>query len=223
MGFLLLKKTILKFNYLDTTILISFITASILLACLPGPDIIYVLMLSISKGKKYGIITALGLVSGIIIHTTLVAFGIAAIINKSEILFLAIKILGAFYLFYLAYKTFKSTSSINLKASDISEKTFFQYYKQGFVMNVLNPKVVIFFLAFFPSFIVQSNGDIVIQTYTLGFLFMLSSFFVFSIISLIADKLTQFLRGNIKFEKFLHNFQIFIFIAIGIFILFSDK
>jgi len=190
---------------------------------MPGPDIIYVLMLSISKGKKHGIVTALGLVSGIIVHTTLIAFGIAAIIKNSETIFLTIKILGACYLFYLAYKTYKSSASLNLATNSISDKSFLELFKQGFIMNVLNPKVVIFFLAFFPGFIVESRGNITQQIYLLGFLFMLQAFLVFTLVAFAADKLTVYLRGNKKFEKQLHWFQIVVFIAIGIFILFSNK
>lgn len=208
---------------MDINILIPFLTASILLAFMPGPDIIYVIMLSISKGKKQGIITALGLVSGIIVHTTLIAFGVAAIINKSEFLFLIIKVFGALYLFYLAYKTYKSATSLNLATNNILDKSYFELYKQGFIMNVLNPKVVIFFLAFFPGFIVEENGNITQQIYVLGFLFMLQAFLVFSLVSITADKLTTYLRDNKKFEKQMYWFQIIVFIAIGIFILFSSK
>jgi len=79
-----------------------------LLTIMPGPDIIYVLVQSITNGKKYGIATSLGLVTGIIIHTTLVAFGVSAIIKQSENLFFTIKLFGALYLLFLAYQTFQS-------------------------------------------------------------------------------------------------------------------
>ncbi len=190
---------------------------------MPGPDIIYVIMQSITNGKKYGIVTALGLVSGIIIHTTLIAFGIAAIIQRSEVLFFIIKLFGAMYLFYLAYKTFKNSSEIHLDGEKILKRPLFALYKQGFIMNLLNPKVVIFFLAFFPGFIVESKGNITWQIYILGLLFMLQAFIVFSFVSIVSDKLTSFLRGNKKFEHYLQWFQILIFIAIGIYILFSKK
>ena len=86
-------------------ILISFISASIALTIMPGPDIIYVLLQSVSNGKKYGIVASLGLVSGIIVHTTLVAFGVSALINQSPKLLLLLKIIGAAYLLYLAFKS----------------------------------------------------------------------------------------------------------------------
>jgi len=190
---------------------------------MPGPDIIYVVMQSITNGKKYGIVTALGLVSGIIIHTTLIAFGVAAMIQRSDNLFFMIKLFGALYLFYLAYKTYRSPSEIDMEGVSINKRSLLALYKQGFIMNLLNPKVVIFFLAFFPGFIVESEGDITQQIYFLGLLFMLQAFLVFSFVSVISDKLTSFLRGNKKFEKNLHWFQIIVFIVIGIYILFSNK
>ncbi len=208
---------------MDSSILIPFLTASVLLTFMPGPDIIFVIMQSITNGKKYGIVTALGLVSGIIIHTALIAFGIAVMIQRSDTLFVMIKILGAIYLFYLAFKTFKSSSEIHLEDVDRTKISLFSLYKQGFIMNLLNPKVVIFFLAFFPGFIVESNGNITRQIYILGLLFMLQAFLVFSFVSIVSDKLTSFLRGNKQFEKFLHWFQIVVFIAIGFYILFSHK
>jgi len=190
---------------------------------MPGPDIIYVIMQSITNGKKFGIVTALGLVSGIIIHTTLIAFGVAAMIQKSDILFFAIKLFGAAYLFYLAYQVYKSPSKIDMKGDSIHKNSLLSLYKQGFIMNLLNPKVVIFFLAFFPGFIVESEGNIIQQIYILGLLFMLQAFLVISFVSVISDKLTAFLRGNNKFELYLHWFQIIVFVVIGIYILFSNK
>lgn len=208
---------------LDLHNLIPFLTASVLLTLMPGPDIIYVMMQSISNGKKYGILTAMGLVSGIIIHTSLIAFGIATIINKSESLFFIIKLFGAFYLFYLAYKTYKSSAAIHFNSSETKPVSLFNTFKQGFIMNVLNPKVAIFFLAFFPGFIDKSYEPVTLQIYILGFLFMIQAFIIFCLVSVTSAKLTSFLRSNEKFSKYLKSFQIFVFIAIGFFILFSKK
>lgn len=180
-------------------------------------------MQSITNGKKYGIITALGLVSGIIVHTTILAFGIAAIIKQSEVLFFIIKLLGAFYLFYLAYQAYKSSNSMNFENNKISKKSLKELYKQGFIMNVLNPKVAIFFLAFFPGFIVESKGNIRLQIYILGIIFMIQAFVIFSLVSVTSAKLTNFLRQNNKFETITKWLQIVVFIVIGIYILFSKK
>lgn len=222
MGFLVLL-SLLKFYFLDLNIIIPFLSASILLTLMPGPDIIYVIMQSITNGKKYGIVTALGLVSGILIHTTLIAFGIAAIINQSEVLFFIIKLLGAFYLFYLALGVYRSTNSMNFENNSIPKKSLKELFKQGFIMNVLNPKVAIFFLAFFPGFIVESKGNITLQIYILGLIFMIQALLIFTIVSVTSAKLTGFLRQNKKFEKIIKWLQIFVFIAIGFYILFSEK
>lgn len=198
--------------------IIAFLSASALLAIMPGPDIIYVLMQSITNGKKYGIATTLGLVSGVIIHTFLIAFGISKIINHNENLFFIIELFGALYLFYLAFKVYKDSAKIDL-SFNAPKKSVFSLIKQGFIMNVLNPKVTIFFLAFFPAFINHSLNNIKEQIFILGFLFIVQSFIIFSIIAILADKMSSFLRKNNSFEKILQAVQIIVFIGIGIFIL----
>ena len=203
---------------MHTEIILSFISASALLTIMPGPDIIYVMLQSIHNGKKYGIITALGLVSGIIIHTSLIAFGVSELINKNKSLFYTIKILGACYLFYLAYQSYQHPSTLNLNAKT-PKKSLSSMYRQGFFMNVLNPKVTIFFLAFFPGFIDGSQPNAKFQIFILGFLFMIQALIIFILVSLLSDKMTLFLRKNISFEKRLQYIQIIIFIGIGIFIL----
>ena len=199
--------------------LIPFLTASILLTLSPGPDIIYVLVQGVTNGKKHGIVTALGLVSGIIIHTSLVAFGISAIIKQSEILFLVIKILGAGYLFYLARKVYQSDASITVNASEVKIKALSGLYKKGFLMNVLNPKVAIFFLAFFPGFLWEPEGNTVLQFYLLGFLFMLQALIIFSAVAILAGKVSNYLQKHPNSGVIFKWLQVVVFIGIGIFIL----
>ena len=200
--------------------IIPFLTASILLTLSPGPDIIYVLVQGMTNGKKYGIVTALGLVSGIIIHTSLVAFGISAVIKQSETLFLLIKAFGAAYLFYLAWQVYRSKPAINVD-TDISNnrKELTSLYKKGFLMNVLNPKVAIFFLAFFPGFLWEPNGNTVMQFYILGFLFMLQAFLIFSAVAILAGKISLYLQKHPNSGKVFKWLQVVVFVGIGIFIL----
>ncbi|WP_196894931.1 LysE family translocator [Aureivirga marina] len=207
---------------MNIDLLFSFLTASVLLTLMPGPDIIYVLIQSITNGKKYGVATAAGLVSGIIIHTTLIAFGVSAIIKESEVIFTIIKFFGIFYLLYLAFKTFKASAVIDLDVETKKDVTLLKLFKQGFIMNVLNPKVTIFFLAFFPSFIDENYGNVTMQVYVLGLLFMLQAFIIFSSMSVIADKLTSFIRENQKFQVTLKWLQIIVLIGIAVFIFVSD-
>jgi len=201
-------------------ILISFIGVSMLLTLMPGPDILYVLMQSISNGKKHGIITALGLVSGIIIHTTLVAFGVSALIKQSESLFFGLKVFGALYLLFLAYKSMTEKEVIELEAN-VSTINSWKLYKRGFIMNVINPKVSIFFLAFFPGFLYSSSQNTVIQFYVLGLIFMVQALLIFSVVSIISGQLSNYLKSHKTFPKNLKWFKVLIFVAIAFFILFS--
>lgn len=200
--------------------LIPFLMASILLTLSPGPDIIYVLSQSLVGGYKKGVIIVLGLVSGIVIHTSLVAFGVSLIIKNSEILFWSIKIAGALYLLYLAYKVYSSPNPSFARDKSVnSTKSFLADFKTGFIMNILNPKVTIFFLAFFPGFLWDTDKDLVMQFYILGGVFMLQAFVIFTLVALLSDKLSLILFKTSNSYRFLKWFQILTFVAISILIL----
>lgn len=207
---------------MDITILFSFIGATALLAISPGPDNIYVLIQSITNGVKYGIATVLGLISGCIVHTTLVAFGASAIIKENETLFFSLKLFGASYLIFLAYKVYRSDSTLSLSSKEVSKKSTSQLFKQGFIMNVLNPKVSIFFLALFPSFLFSQSMPTLNQFFILGFIFMAVSLVIFSLIAILAGSISNYLNQNSKVGTLLKWLQIFVFIGIAVFILFSD-
>lgn len=174
-----------------------FLTTSVLLTFAPGPDILYVLAQSMSFGKKAGIVTALGLVSGVFIHVTLTALGVAAIIKESPLLFQFIQYAGAAYLLFLAYKTLQEDTLI--LTAENKQKTSFALYRQGFYMSLLNPKLIIFFLAFFPQFINQEQDNQILQIFILGIIFVLQALLIFTLISVFAD----FFSKNIRNEKFL--------------------
>lgn len=200
--------------------LIPFLTASVLLTISPGPDIIYVLVQGMTNGKKYGVITTLGLVSGIIVHTSLVAFGISAVIKQSEVLFLIIKLIGAAYLLYLAYTVYKSDPQIDVGLdAPVQKKDLLSLFKRGFLMNVLNPKVAIFFLAFFPGFLWEPQGNTVYQFYLLGLLFMLQAFIIFSMVAILAGKISNYLQSHPHSGMIFKWLQVVVFVGIAVFIL----
>ena len=177
--------------------LISFSVATLALAISPGPDNVYVLTQSLVNGTKSGIATTAGLISGCIVHTTLLAFGISAIITASEELFYGIKVMGACYLIYLAYNV----------------------YKTGVIMNLVNPKIMIFFLAFFPGFLWDNEGHTVLQFYILGITFMVISFLVFSSIAVLSGRISNFILKRKGVGAFLKWLQIIVFIGISIYII----
>ena len=200
-------------------ILISFALATSALAISPGPDNIFVLVQSITNGKAYGLATVCGLITGCIIHTTLLAFGVSALIKANDNVFFTIKLLGALYLLYLAYKVYKSSSDLKLDVDASSKKSLKGLFIQGFFMNVLNPKVTIFFLAFFPGFLFSGHMNTVWQFYILGGIFMLVSFMIFSAIALLAGQIKTFTLRYANSGLILKWLQIIVFIGIAIFIL----
>ena len=200
-------------------ILISFIIAVSILAISPGPDNIFVLMQSVVHGKKYGLATITGLMTGCIVHTTFVALGISAIIKENNTIFLVIKILGAVYLLYLAYKVITGGSEISMNTEKIDKKTPFQLFKIGFIMNVLNPKVTLFFLALFPGFLFSEILPISLQFYILGSLFILVSFVVFSLIAILGGTISEKIKTSKNIGVWLQWMQVFVFIGIAVFIL----
>jgi threonine/homoserine/homoserine lactone efflux protein len=199
--------------------LFSFALATTALAFSPGPDNMYVLTQSIVNGKKYGLATVYGLISGCIVHTTLLAFGVSALIKQSESLFFVLKLFGANYLIYLAYKVYKSDASIAFSEDTVAKKSTTQLFKQGFIMNVLNPKVSIFFLAFFPGFLFSDSLSTIIQFYVLGLLFMFVSLLIFSTIAVLAGTISTYIKSHKNVGLYLKWTQIVVFIAIAIFIL----
>jgi|TARA_B110000483_G_scaffold184598_1_gene218356 threonine/homoserine/homoserine lactone efflux protein len=199
--------------------LLSFAFATSILALSPGPDNVFVLTQSIVFGKKYGMATVFGLISGCLVHTTLLAFGVSAIIKESENVFFGIKVFGALYLIYLAYKGYSSDTTITFSEDSVLRKTTRQLFKEGFIMNVLNPKVSIFFLAFFPGFLFTTSVSIVIQFYVLGGVFMLVSLVIFSGIAILAGAISESIKRNKNIGYYLKWTQIVVFLCIAVFIL----
>ncbi len=191
------------------------------LAISPGPDNIYVLMQSLVHGKKYGIATVCGLMTGCLVHTSLVAFGVSALIKANESLYFIIKLFGALYLFYLAYKVFRSNAELSIDNQNIPKKSTSQLFKQGFIMNVLNPKVSIFFLAFFPGFLFSDTIPTIAQFYILGLLFMLVSFVIFGSIAILSGWISTYIKQHNNVGVVLKWLQIVVFVGIAIFILIS--
>jgi len=201
-------------------IIISFAIATSILSISPGPDNIFVLTQSIVNGTKYGLATVFGLMTGCLVHTTLIAFGISAIIKENENLFFVIKVLGASYLIFLAYKVYKGGSEIVLSNDTIKKESVLQLFRKGFIMNVLNPKVALFFLAFFPQFLYSKTISTIIQFYTLGGVFILVSFIIFGIIAVLAGSISNYLKRHSKVGFYLKWGQIIVFVFIAIMILF---
>jgi len=193
------------------------------MALSPGPDNIFVLSNTLYNGKKAGLFTVLGLVTGCLFHTTLVAFGVSEIISFNQNIFLFIKILGFSYMLILAFRVYKSPLFFEITKVKKINKSNSNNFITGLLMNILNPKVYFFFLSFFPSFLFLSSDELnlVSQFYILGLLFMLTTAIVFCSIVLFSTVISRYLIDFKIFHIVMKWIQILIFIAIATAILFS--
>jgi threonine/homoserine/homoserine lactone efflux protein len=175
-----------------------------------------------SKGAKPGIFVTLGLCTGLIVHTTAVALGVAAIFQTSQLAFDILKYIGALYLLYLAYLSFKSSSPHHLKANH-KNLSYIKLYKRGIFMNVTNPKVSIFFLAFLPQFTDIKNGNVTVQIFLLGFIFIICAFVVFGSISLLAGKIGSWFNKTKNGEAILNKIAGSIFALLALKLAFTSR
>lgn len=202
------------FEILSTETIIAFVTASVVLSLVPGPDNIFVMSHSALKGWRIGFYTTLGLCTGLIGHTVLVAIGVSVIFQTSAIAFNGLKIIGAFYLLYLAWLSVQN-KELNLGGTD-KDSTNRSYYLTGVIMNLTNPKVALFFLVFLPQFVNTSNDNVSIQICLLGLLFILSALCVFTSIAYLASFLEDILKQSKTVNKNLNILAALIYFALAI-------
>ena len=191
--------------------ILLFFISSLALTLMPGPDILFVINQSL-EDKKSGLLVALGLCSGLVVHTFVLAIGLSAIIEQNDNVIIFFKYFGSVYLFYLAIQEFK-------KDSVKSERQKENFYLRGVYMNLINPKVLIFFLAYFPNFLFSDTISISYQFIILGAIFILQALIVFSFVSLASNKLISILKVDAKNKKIVY-LKSFIFVLIGLSILF---
>jgi threonine/homoserine/homoserine lactone efflux protein len=172
-------------------VLIPFLMASVSLTLLPGPDNLFVLSMSIVNGARAGIPTALGMAIGNFAHTTAVALGLSARVLASPVAFSVIKILGVAYLLYLAWQNWHHPLHISLQnpQAKYAPHSSLRLFQRGVLMNILNPKVALFFLAFFPQFVDQNSAFKSQQIFFLGTLFAIQAAIIFCAIALTAGRL----------------------------------
>jgi len=181
---------------MDFQTLYAFVISSLVLTISPGPDIIYVLSQSIIKGKKSAIMVSLGLTSGLLIHTFFISIGLSLIIieNKEYLFFL--KILSVMYFLYLIFKVYINRNiDLNFEKKNTNRNEFYK----GLVMNLLNPKVGLFFIALFPGFLFHDQLSDQTQFFILGFIFWFQATVVFLFVSVYGPKLNFFKSQKSKF------------------------
>ncbi|MRR54443.1 MAG: LysE family translocator [Deltaproteobacteria bacterium] len=166
---------------MTATTVLYFLGASLALTIAPGPDNTFIVAQGISRGRKAALVTALGMCSGISVHTTAAALGISALLYSSATAFQILKFAGAAYLLFLAWKSLKE-QRILLPQGVGNGLGFRALFRRGFLMNVINPKVALFFLAFLPQFVSPGSENASLQMFLFGLLFMMQAVVVFSVI-----------------------------------------
>jgi threonine/homoserine/homoserine lactone efflux protein len=178
----------------------------------PGPDILYVLSQSLSYGLKSGLLVSLGLVSGLFFHTAFVSFGFGFIISEYPDVFRFIKYFGSIYLIFIAISILlNKRSNENIKTI---KNTSLKNYSIGLVMNLVNPKVSLFFISIFPLFLFDKTLSIMLQFFILGIIFIIQAIIVFSLVSLLASYMGRKVL-SLKTNKLLIFFQSFVLFIIA--------
>ena len=205
---------------MDFSVWTAFCAASIVLAMAPGPDNLFVLSQSAIYGPRSGIIVVLGLCSGLVIQTLCAACGIAAVVAAIPALFFAIKLAGALYLFYLAYKAWVHAKD-EITSGSGTKKTGLMLWRRGLIMNITNPKVQIFFLAFFPQFVAKDTQgiDLVLQMVIQGITFIAATLLVFSAVAFCAGALASKVKSP-AFRFYLNRLSALLFVVLALSTLF---
>lgn len=195
--------------------LITFTIASALLSLAPGPDNIFVLMQSALYGRKSGVFITLGLCTGLLVHTTAVALGVAAIFMVSLTAFTVLKLAGAAYLLYLAWSAFRTTAA-SLDDDSQVLPNIGALYRRGIIMNLTNPKIAIFFLAFLPQFTNPNEGNMTGQLLLLGLVFILVALVIFISIASMAGFIASWFRGSARAQLILNRLAGLIFVGLAL-------
>lgn len=203
---------------------LGFILAAILLNLTPGTDSMYIITRSISQGQTAGFYSVLGITSGILVHTLLAALGLSVLLANSPTAFMIVKYVGVSYLCYLGFKMLTSKNS-NLIANNLSKDQDvtsrkavdgWQIYKQGVLTNTFNPKVALFFLAFFPQFIDASYAYGMLSFLMLGLTFATTGFIWCLCLAMLAARFSIRLRENPSIETILNRISGVVFVGLGI-------
>jgi len=192
-----------------------FFATSLLLALAPGPDNIFVLTQSAIHGRASGLFVTLGLCTGLIVHTTAVAFGVAVIFQNSAAAFTILKTAGACYLLYLAWLAFRAKAT-GMEDGQAGRLGYCRLYRRGIIMNVTNPKVAVFFLAFLPQFADPGSGPLTIQLVTLGAVFIVATILVFGAIAMLAGTIGQWIGRSERAQLIMNRLTGAVFVALAL-------
>lgn len=192
-----------------------FMGAALVLLLVPGPAVLYITARSANQGRLAGLVSVLAIETANFLQAVAASLGLSAILLSSALAFDVVKYLGAAYLIYLGIRKLL-TSDSGSGEELVAQESFWRIYWQGFVINLLNPKTALFFVAFLPQFVNPERGNITQQTLLLGTLFVGMAIVTDSIYALLASSLAERLRGNRNFEKGKRYFAGMVYVGLGI-------
>lgn len=207
---------------LTLQVALSFFGIAVLLALAPGPDNVFVMMQAAMWGRRAGLYVVLGLCTGLVGHTAAVAIGLAALVAASPTAFTALKLLGAAYLVYLAWGAFRAPVGAD-KAARPAQLSRGALFRRGVVMNLTNPKVSLFFLAFLPQFTSAERGSVALQTISLGALFIAATLLVFGAIAFFSGAFGQLFQRSPNAQRALNWIAGAVFIGLALRLAFASQ
>jgi len=194
-----------------------FFAAAVAINISPGPDMVYIISRTVAQGRKAGIASMLGLSSGALVYVFATALGLSALLSTSLIAFNILKYTGAAYLIYLGIKSLRSKgATFDISAQKNAISTPWKAFRQGVLVDILNPKVAIFFMAFLPQFVRPELGRTSAQLITLGILVILTAIVIEFSIVLTAAQTTKFVRKNRRFSVWLDRVLGSVLIGLGL-------
>ena len=200
----------------------GFLAAAVLVTLSPGPDNLMVLSIGAARGRLQGMAFGLGCAMGCISHTVLSAVGVSALIAASPLAFTVLKVAGGLYLVRLGWLALKSRGSTSIDAAAGRPESAMQLFWRGVVANAINPKVVVFFLAFLPQFVVAARGDAPWQILQLGLSFTLQAALIFGTLGWFAGQVGAWLKRHGSAGLWLDRVAGLIFIGLGVRLTFGD-
>ena len=203
--------------------LFSFLVSCILLAITPGPDNMFLISLTMRSGKNAGFLFLSGLVVGCFIHTLFLSFGFSIFILESKFVFDLLKLFGFSYIMFLAIELCFSKEQNNFKDDLELKSSYFNFFKKGVLMNLLNPKVFLFFVAFFPNFIFSQTISVEIQLIYLGLIFICSTILVFGILVIFSNSFYSKFNKTSNSNKIVKYINVIVLLIISILILFTEN
>lgn len=196
---------------------LGFLAAAVLVTLSPGPDNLMVLSLGMAKGRRHGVAFGLGCALGCLSHTLLAALGISALLAASPLAFAALKIAGGAYLIWLGWQAWRSQGSLlNAAQQHNPRESAGKLFVKGLLANAINPKVVLFFLAFLPQFVISQHGQLAWQTAQLGLLFTLQAAVVFGLLGYFAGHAGRWLNTSPQRSTLLDRIAGTLFVLLGL-------